>query len=164
MGKKKEYSSLILQKKNKCWYFIRCLLNDTHGGLGDGTPQKHKNTFPLQQAFGFVQRAFIIIRNVIALLLLKDRGRGWGGWIRLRDIKYVLSINAEPTSSLYISTPACDFLTWWSYYIPLTPCMSYVSEHNHCCSLLHPKVEMSINTRLGLYGRTRLITEVSDSA
>lgn len=30
---------------------------------------------------GFVQRACIIIRNVIALLLLKGRGRrGGGGW------------------------------------------------------------------------------------
>lgn len=74
-GEKKKYSSLILQKK-KCWYFTGCLLNDIHGRLKDGTPQKLKNTFSLQQAFGFVQRAFIIIRNVIALLLLKDRGRG----------------------------------------------------------------------------------------
>lgn len=86
-----------------------------------------------------------------------------GKRIRLRDIKYVPSINAEPTSLLYISLPVCDFLTWWSYCIPLTPRKSHVRKHNHRCSLLHPKVEMSINTRLGLYGRTRLITEVSGS-
>lgn len=39
------------------------------------TPQEQKH-LSLQEASGFVQRAFIIIRNVIALLLLKDRG--WG--------------------------------------------------------------------------------------
>lgn len=49
-------------------------------------------------------RAFIIIRNVIALLLLKDRGMGKKR-IMLRDTKYVPSINAEPTSLLCASSP-----------------------------------------------------------
>lgn len=64
-----------------------------------------------KQSYRFLQAdiwphagAFIIIRNVIALLLLKDRG--WGEKKdRALDIKYVPGINAEPTSLLYISQP-----------------------------------------------------------
>lgn len=146
---------------------LSCRHREKNWSRGEKKQNKKKRSSehlspPSQPAFGFVRGAFIIIRNVIALLLLKDRGRGGG--IRLGDMKYVRSINVQPTSSLYISTAACDFLTWWSYYIPLTPGMSYVSEHNRCRSLLHPRVEMSINTRPGLCGRTRLITEAAGLA
>lgn len=126
------------------------------------TREKARSTFPSQRAVWLCAQGFYYHQKCNCTVVAE--GQGMGGGIRLRDIKYVLSINVQPTSSLYISTAACDFLTWWSYYIPLTPCMSYVSEHNRCRSLLHPRVEMSINTSLGLWGRTRLITEATGLA
>lgn len=55
---------------------------------------------------------FIIIRNVVELLLLKDK---WGGGgCKALDIKSLPSISAQSTSFHYVSL---DFLTWRPYCI-----------------------------------------------
>lgn len=90
----------------------------------------------VQRRVGSEQRASIIIRNVIALLLLKDRGqRGREGRMEPGDITYVLSINSEPTSLLfYFPSGLGDLRTRRIYCVPLTSCMSHVREHNGCRS------------------------------
>lgn len=139
VSKRREMSMMFFDKTMNIQY-ISPFFNGTNLGGNDVT-WRTQSHLSLQRAFCFLRGLFVIITNVIALLLLKDRGLGEKR-IMLRDIKYVPSINAGPTSLIYVPPPpllcvcVCDFLTWWSHCIPLTLCMSHVSRHNNCCSLL----------------------------
>lgn len=62
--------------KTKGFNTLFCPLGKEKSGRGRAATSQEQKHLSLQRASGFVQRAFIIIRNVIALLLLKDRGRG----------------------------------------------------------------------------------------
>lgn len=66
-------------------------------------PQKQKATFPYRKHLASC-KVFYYHQKCNCTVVVEGQRTGRKR-IRLRDIKYVLSINAKPTSLLYISTP-----------------------------------------------------------